>query len=422
MTLVRDYYETLGLGREATESEIKVAYRKLALRHHPDRNPGDVVAEERFKELSTAYAVLSVPEKKEHYDRFGFLGDANPFSSANVASATDFFDAIFGDLLGLGRRKKSTGRDLRYTLEIDFEEAALGCHKTIAFDRAEDCGACRGSGAEGGVAGLTKCGRCGGQGFQRQGPSLLGGRRECAVCGGTGEVPLVSCKTCEGAGIVDKWREFDVSIPPRTVSGSTQRVAGQGSPGRRGGPAGDLHVVVRVRPHKYYVREGEILVVEVPVSMTEAALGTEVEVPVLDGTVKMKVPAGTQSGSVFRIRGKGIPQSSGARGDCHVRVVIETPVNLGPEAREMLARIESVLGGAATPARRDFRAQVATREGAARDAAAGEAPGHPGAATGGAAGKAPHAPGTEAGVGHHEAPKSTTADAGAPPYRDRNHS
>ena len=381
MTLALDYYETLGIARDASEADIKIAYRKLALRYHPDRNPGDVVAEERFKELSTAYAVLSDVDKKAHYDRFGFLGDANPFAGANVAAATDFFDAIFGDLLGLGRRKKSAGRDLRYTLEIDFDEAALGCHKTIAFDRAEDCAACHGSGAEGGVAGLVKCGRCGGQGFQRGNTGLLGGRRECAVCGGTGEIPRERCRTCEGAGIVDKWREFDVSIPPRTTSGSTQRVAGQGSPGRRGGPAGDLHVVVRVRPHKYYAQEGDTLTVELPISMTEAALGAEVDVPVLDGTVKMKVPPGTQSGSVFRIRGKGIPHPTGGRGDCHVRVTVETPVDLGPSVREMLERIEIAQGSGATPRRRDFRAQVAASELTRVARADGEDSDQPSAAT-----------------------------------------
>jgi len=329
------------------------------LRYHPDRNPGDTAAEERFKDLSIAYAVLSDSDKKARYDRFGFLGDANPFAGATVASATDFFDAIFGDLLGLGRRKGSAGRDLRYTLEIDFEEAALGCRKEIAFERAEDCAACRGSGAEGGAAGLIRCARCGGQGYQRSSPGLLGGRRECPVCGGTGEIPRVRCGTCEGSGIVDSWREFDVSIPARVVSGSTQRVPGQGSPGRRGGPAGDLNVVVRVRPHAFYAREGDTLTVDLPVSITEAALGAEVDVPVLDSTIKMKIPAGTQSGSVFRIRGKGIPRATGGgRGDCHVRVMVETPVELFPEARELLARIESVVGGAATPRRQAFRAQI----------------------------------------------------------------
>jgi molecular chaperone DnaJ len=358
----RDYYLTLGVTRDATEAEIKVAYRKLALRYHPDRNPEDRAAEERFKEVSTAYAVLSDSDKKAHYDRFGSLADSNPFASVNVNSATDFFDAMFGDLLGMGRKKGAAGRDLRYTLEIEFDEAALGCRKTIAFDRSEDCGSCRGTGAEGGAAGLRPCGRCGGQGFQRLGSGLLAGKRECAVCAGTGELPRVRCKTCDGSGLVEKRRAFDVVIPPRTLSGSMQRVAGQGSPGRRGGAAGDLHVVVRVRPHAYYAAEGETLIVQVPLSISEAALGSEVDVPVLDGTVRMKIPAGTQSGSVFRVRGKGIPRASGGRGDCHVRVTVETPVELGVEARELLARLESAAGAVATPMRRTFRAQVAAAE------------------------------------------------------------
>ncbi|MES1205062.1 MAG: molecular chaperone DnaJ [Pseudomonadota bacterium] len=372
-----DYYETLGVAREASEAEIKVAYRRLALRYHPDRNPGDRGAEDRFKELSTAYAVLSDADKKAHYDRFGFLGDSNPFAAANVATATDFFDAIFGDLLGLGRRRASVGRDLRYTLEIEFEEAALGCRKTIGFDRSEDCAACRGTGAEGGAAGLAKCGRCGGRGSQQLKPGLLGGRRECAVCGGTGEIPRVRCRVCEGAGLVDRWREFDVAIPARATSGSVERVPGQGSPGRRGGASGDLHVIVRVKPHPFYAREGEILIVELPVSITEAALGAEVDVPVLDGSVRMKIPAGTQSGSVFRMRGKGIPRAAGGRGDCHVRVVIETPVGLAAEGQEILMRLEGALGSNATPLRRAFRAKLAAAE-IVRVAATGPADEGPG--------------------------------------------
>jgi molecular chaperone DnaJ len=334
----------------------------LALRFHPDRNPGDRVAEDRFKELSTAYAILSDPDKKAHYDRFGFLGDGNPFVGASVASATDFFDAIFGDLLGLGRRKGSVGRDLRYTIEIDFDDAALGCSKTIAFDRSEDCFSCHGTGAQGGAAGLMKCGRCAGEGSLRVKAGLLGGRRECPVCGGTGEIPRTPCRSCEGSGVVDRRREFDVTIPPRTTSGSTQRVPGEGSPGRRGGPAGDLHVVVRVKPHPFYSREGDVLVVELPLSISEAALGAETDVPVLDGTVRMKIPPATQSGSVFRIRGKGMPKAAGGRGDCHVRVVIETPVELGSETRELLTRVESGLPAGALPLRRAFRARVAASE------------------------------------------------------------
>ena len=355
------------------------------MRFHPDRNPGDAAAEERFKEVSTAYAVLSDIDQRAHYDRFGFLGaGGNPFAAAHVASATDFFDAIFGDLLGLGRRKSSAGRDLRYTLEIDFEEAMLGCKKTIAFDRAEDCAACRGSGAEGGVAGLMKCARCGGEGVLRQKTGLLGGRRECMACGGTGEVPRVRCLVCEGAGLVDKNRAFDVTIPAATSSGSSQRLAGQGSPGRRGGASGDLHVVVRVRPHAFFAREGDVLALELPVSISEAALGAEVDVPILDGIVRMKIPEGTQSGSVFRLRGKGIPRPAGGRGDCHVRVVVETPVELAADARALFERLDETLGDTGAPRRRAIRDALGLRaaredgrsdEPAAASASAAAAPG-----------------------------------------------
>jgi len=370
LTLAVDYYETLGVARGASDGEIKAAYRKLALRFHPDRNPGDRAAEESFKSVSIAYAVLSDTDKRAHYDRFGALGDGNPFAGASVATATDFFDAIFGDLLGLGRRKSSVGRDLRYTLEISFEEAMLGCRKTIAFDRAEDCTACRGTGAEGGAAGLARCARCDGEGKLKQKIGLLGGRRECVACGGTGEIPRVRCRTCEGAGLVDRQREFDVSVPPCTSTGSTQRVAGEGSPGRRGGPSGDLHVVVRVKPHPFFSREGDVLLVDLPLTISEAALGGEVDVPVLDGIVRMKIPEGTQSGSVFRIRGKGIPRPNGGRGDCHVKTIIETPVGLGAGARELLGRLAAEIDeSTALPRRQALRAAMHTTMNATTDPA-----------------------------------------------------
>jgi molecular chaperone DnaJ len=401
LILTRDYYETLGVSRDASEADIKMAYRKLALRFHPDRNPGDQVAEESFKTVSTAYAVLSDVDKRAHYDRFGFMADANPFAAANVASATDFFDAIFGDLLGLGRRKSAAGRDLRYTMEIDFEEAMLGCRKLIAFDRAEDCAACRGSGAEGGAAGLSRCTHCDGEGKLKQKVGLLGGRRECLVCGGTGEIPRVRCRVCEGAGLVDRRREFDVTIPPGTSSGSTQRVAGEGSPGRRGGPAGDLHVVVRVRPHPFFAREGDVLAVELPLTMSEAALGGEVDVPVLDGVVRMKIPEGTQSGSVFRIRGKGIPRPAGGRGDCHVRTVIETPVGLDGAARELFSRLCLAIDETAAHPRRQALRSVMRSAAAARAGASG-AVGTDGSGGSGGGGDAPDGRGTTAAGGTAE--------------------
>ncbi len=329
------------------------------MRWHPDRNPGDPGAEEKFKELSIAYAVLSDEDKRTHYNRFGAVDGTGPFSGADIASATEFFDALFGDLFGLARRRKTTGRDMRYTLEVDFEEAALGCEKVITFERPEDCRACFGTGAEGGSAGLATCARCNGEGVLRKKTGFLTTRRECMGCGGTGQVPRVRCAVCEGAGLLDRERSYTVRIPPGSIGGSTQRLPREGAPGRRGGPAGDLHVIVRVRPHAFYgreaTREGDVLTVDLPLTFTEAALGAEVEVPVLDAAVKMRVPPGTQSGTVFRLRGKGFPRGTG-RGDVHVRLAVETPTDLSDEARGQLSRLAPALAGADHPRRRALRA------------------------------------------------------------------
>jgi molecular chaperone DnaJ len=351
----------LEIRRESSDAEIKAAYRRLALKWHPDRNPGDQAAEDRFKELSSAYAVLSDQEQRTRYDRFGSVDSAGPFGvAADITSATEFFDAIFGDLFGLGKRRATTGRDLRYTLELDFEEAALGCEKIVAFERAEDCVACRGTGAEGATAGLVTCARCGGEGVLRKKAGFLTSRRECLGCGGTGEVPRVRCATCGGAGLLDKQREYRVRIPPGSTGGTTQRVPREGSPGRRGGAAGDLHVIVRVRPHAIFGREGDVLTCDVPVSAVDAALGAELDVPLLEGQVRMKIPAGTQSGSVFRLRGKGMPFGSGSsRGDAHVRVSVETPIELSDEAKRLLETLGGLLDDRVMPRRRVFREAAA---------------------------------------------------------------
>jgi molecular chaperone DnaJ len=360
------------VARDASDVEIKASYRKLALRWHPDRNPGDKAAEERFKELSLAYAVLADEDKRSRYDRYGAVDGAAPFGGPDIASATEFFDAIFGDLFGLGRRRSTNGRDLRYTLELDFEEAALGCDKTIVFERPEDCDACFGSGAEGGTAGLITCSRCNGEGVIRRKTGFLTSRRDCLGCGGTGQVPRVRCKTCEGAGLVDRERRYRIRIPSGSTGGTTQRVPREGAPGRRGGPAGDLHVIVRVRPHPVYGREGDVLTIEVPVTFVEATLGAEVDVPVLDGHVRMKIPPGTQSGSVFRLRGKGLPRLAGGRGDAHVRVAVETPTEVSDDTRALLARVGALLDPASLPRRRAFAEASRKTIDAATPAAAGE--------------------------------------------------
>jgi molecular chaperone DnaJ len=298
--------------------------------------------------------VLSDRDRREHYDRFGADAGTGGFNAADVASATDFFDTIFGDLFGMAKRRSATGRDLRYTLELDFEEAAAGCEKVIVFERPEDCDSCHGSGAEGGTAGLMTCGRCNGEGVVRSKVGFIPGRRECLGCGGTGQVPRVPCKVCEGAGLVDRERRYRVRIPPNSTGGTTQRVPREGAPGRRGGPAGDLHVITRVRPHPFFGRDGDVLTIDLPISPVEAALGTEVEVPVLDGRVHMRVPGGTQAGSVFRLRGRGLPKDGG-RGDAHVRIVVETPAALSDEARTLLGRVGELLDDEALPRRRAFR-------------------------------------------------------------------
>ena len=303
--------------------------------------------------------MLSDDGKRRHYDRFGSVDGQSPFAATDVTGATEFFDALFGDLFGLQRRKSSAGRDLRYTLELDFEEAALGCEKVLAFERPEECATCSGTGAEGGDAGLVTCPRCGGEGVIRKKAGFLTSRRDCMGCGGTGKVPRVRCATCEGAGLLDKERRYTVRIPAGSTGGTTQRVPREGGPGRRGGPPGDLHVIVRVRPHAFFTREqtrdGDVLTIEVPLSPVEAALGAEIDVPVLDGTVRMRVPPATQAGSLFRLRGKGFPRAAGARGDAHVRVVVETPAVVSDEAKALLEKLGAALSDDALPRRRAFR-------------------------------------------------------------------
>jgi molecular chaperone DnaJ len=358
----RDHYEVLGVDRNATATEIKAAYRKLALAYHPDRNPGDTGAEEKFKELSLAYAVLGDDEKRTHYDRFGSAGSDLPFGAeADLSTVTDFFDAVFGDLFGTGR-KRVAGQDLRYTLELDFVEAALGCEKEIRFTRTSDCGACRGTGAEGGAVGLEPCARCEGKGFSRQPAGFLSTRTECRACGGAGEVPRVRCKACGGAGLLEAERVFSVRVPPASHNGNSQRVAGEGSPGRRGGPAGDLHIIVRVKPDPFLREEEGILVCEVPVSVDEAALGADIDIPLLGARVRMKIPAGTQPGTVFRIRGKGLPRATGTgRGDAHVRISVEVPSASSAEAQVALENLGRAIGDSAYPRRAAFRARARGR-------------------------------------------------------------
>lgn len=360
-----DYYELLGVRRDATPAELKRAFRRLALKHHPDKNPQDASAEERFKRISEAYAVLSDPDKRAAYDRFGhaafapggaggWAGGAGGFS----ASVADVLEGLFGDLLGR-RPRRTAGRDLRYTLELSFEEAAFGTTKRIRFPTRKDCGACGGTGAKTSQS-LSPCAACGGRGEVRVKQGLFTLTRTCAACEGAGRIVTEPCATCQGSGMVRIEREFDVKIPPGTEDGAVRMIPREGEPGRHGGPPGDLHVIVRLREHPLFSRQGFDVVCEVPVSFPQAALGAQIEVPTLDGKVRMRVPPGTQSGRVFRLRGKGIPRGEGGpRGDQHVRIVVETPTQLTERQRQLLEEFAREAGEpVAHPRKKNFLEKV----------------------------------------------------------------
>ena len=358
-----DYYEILGVPRSADAVELKRAYRTLALRYHPDQNQNDKHAEEKFKEVSEAYAVLSDTEKRMRYDRLGHGGLTTGAAGLDsigldIDGFKDFFDNIFGDLLGR-KKGRSAGRDLRYTLEVTLPEAALGVQKSIWFPVRGECGACQGTGGRGGEAGLRVCRTCSGKGeIKAQG--LLSFSRTCTICHGTGREVLDPCPDCRGTGQVEKTREFSVTLPPATEDGTTKRIAGQGEPGKRGGSAGDLHVLVRVLPHPLLRRDGALVVCDLPLSFAETTLGCVAEVPTLEGKVEMKIPAGTQSGAVFRLRGRGYPNSNGTRGDLHVRVAVETPRNLSEVQRSALEAWSKQLGSDKHPRAQRFDEEMRT--------------------------------------------------------------
>jgi molecular chaperone DnaJ len=353
----RDYYEVLGVPRDVDVVVLKRAYRELALKYHPDQNPDNPEAEAHFKEVSEAYTVLSDPDSRAKYDRGGF-GGVGSGVGVDIGGFTDLFESLFGDLFGKKKGGgKTPGRDLRYTLELSFEEAALGVEKTITFPSPVECETCKGSGAKGGDAGMRVCNTCGGKGETKVQQGFFSLSKRCPTCGGGGKVVGDACEVCKGAGTVEKEREYTVTIPADAEDGATRRVAGQGEPGKRGGPPGDLNVIVRVRPHPLFKRENGIVTCEVPVSMVEAALGAVIKVPTLDGAVDMRVPAGTQSGTLFRLRGKGAGKPN-ARGDAHVRLVVETPSTLDAKQRELFEQLKTVLGEAQTPLQKSFLAKM----------------------------------------------------------------
>lgn len=349
----RDYYEILEVHKNASETEIKKAYRKMAIQFHPDKNPGDKSAEDRFKEVSEAYEVLSDPEKRAQYDRFGHAGvsgagfGAGGFGFGAGTPFSDIFSDIFGDVFGGGTRQRGRGRrgdDLQYTLDISFEEAAKGMETKIDVPYAKRCDTCSGSGAKPGTEPKT-CPTCRGAGQVRFQQGFFSVSRTCSHCNGEGKILDNPCSTCRGSGSVKDTKTLSVKVPPGVETGNRLKLSNEGGQGTKGGSNGDLYVLINVREHPIFSREGTDVICETPVSFTQAALGAEIEIPTLDGKVSLKIPEGTQSGKIFRLRGKGIPVLQGyGRGDQLVVVRVETPTNLNRQQRELLeefARISS---------------------------------------------------------------------------------
>ena len=346
----KDYYEVLGVNRDAPEEEIKKAYRKLAMKWHPDRNPENPKAEEHFKEAKEAYEILSDGSKRAAYDQFGHAGVDQAAAGAGAGFSGNFADAfgdIFSDIFGGGRTRSSVyrGADLRYNLEISLEDAARGAETRIRIPAMEECATCHGSGAKPGTS-PTSCPTCHGHGQVRMQQGFFSLQQTCPRCHGTGKIIPEPCAACSGAGRVKTHKTLSVTIPAGVDEGDRIRLAGEGEAGRNGGPAGDLYVEIVVREHPIFERDHAHLSCEVPISFVTAALGGSVEVPTLEGQAMIKVPAGTQSGRVFRLREKGVkPVRGGATGDLFCRVVIETPVELNAEHKDLLRKLEASLSG-----------------------------------------------------------------------------
>ncbi|QBE64229.1 molecular chaperone DnaJ [Pseudoduganella lutea] len=352
----RDFYEILGLAKNASEDEIKKAYRKLAMKYHPDRNPDNKEAEEKFKEVKEAYEMLTNPEKREAYDRYGHAGVDPNMGGGGFGGAGGFGDAfgdIFGDIFGGGGGRRGggpqvyRGADLRYNLEITLEQAAHGFDTTIRVPAWDKCDSCHGSGAKPGTSPVT-CSTCGGHGQVRMQQGFFSIQQTCPKCHGTGKIIPEPCPACSGAGRIKRNKTLEVKIPAGIDNGMRIRSSGNGEPGTNGGPPGDLYVEIHIKAHPVFQREGDDLHCEMPISFAKAALGGEIEVPTLSGKVSFTVPEGTQSGKTFRLKGKGVKGvRSGYPGDLFCHVAVETPVKLTDKQKELLREFEraTVEGG-----------------------------------------------------------------------------
>jgi len=366
----RDYYEVLGVDRASSEEEIKKAYRKLAVKYHPDKNPGDKAAEEKFKELGEAYEALCDPQRRAAYNQYGHAAfdpraRAGGFRGGGFHDPFEIFREVFGggtgsifDELFGGERHDPTGpqrgADLRYDMEISFEEAVLGCEKEVPVTKLDACESCRGTGAEPGSATKT-CSACGGRGQVISSRGIFSIAQTCPRCEGAGRVIEKPCRTCRGAGRRERTSKIKIKIPPGVDNGARLRSAGNGEGGIRGGAAGSLYVVLHVRPHEIFQREGDDLICEVPINFVQAALGAEIEVPTMAGKAQIKIPAGTQAGAVFRLKGKGVKNVQGyGTGDLHVRVLVEVPTHLNAAQRAKLQEFSDLCDANVNPQTRSF--------------------------------------------------------------------
>ena len=371
----RDYYEVLGLQKGASPEDIKKAYRKAAMKYHPDRNPGDKEAEEKFKEVGEAYEVLSDDDKRARYDQYGFAGVDPNFAQGGAGfGGFDGFGGfggfgdlgdIFGDLFGGGSRRSGgqssarRGENIMSRLDLTFEEAAFGCDKEISVPRIENCAACNGTGSADGN--IETCSKCRGTGQERVVQNFMGMQMQstapCSQCGGKGKIIKTHCNTCKGKGKVRRTNKVVVKVPAGVNDGQSVRVRGEGNVGSGGAPNGDLLAEVHIKPHKLFKRREFDVYCEVPISFAQAALGAEIEVPTLDGKVSYTIPEGTQTGREFILRGKGIPQVGNPklRGDHHFSVVVETPTKLTNEQKELLRQFDGTVSRSVTPKRKGFQ-------------------------------------------------------------------
>lgn len=365
--MAKDYYEILSVDRSASADQIKKAYRKLAVKYHPDKNPGDKEAEEKFKEVSTAYGVLSDEKKRQQYDQFGHDAFVNrgggrqgqtvdPFDIFSQVFGGGMFDSFFGGGAGGGRTQR--GADLRYDMEIEFEDAVFGTDTTVQIPRAVHCEHCGGSGAAPGTSSRT-CSQCGGSGQVAMAQGFFSVRQTCPYCRGQGQVVESPCSQCGGEGRVQRRKRIQIHIPAGVDTGSRLRVPGEGEAGPRGAATGDLYVVIHVREHEIFTREGSDIHCEIPVPFATVALGGTVKVPTLSGTAQVKIPAGTQHGAVFRLRGKGVPSvRGGGRGSQHVHIIVEVPTKLNADQREKLQAFDDACSEDSYPRLKKFLAKA----------------------------------------------------------------